>query len=331
MNIYTKTGDKGETSLYGGTRVGKDDPQVWCYGTIDELNSILGAVNAMLPHGGIKSAIRQIQKKLFIVGAQLASDEDSQKKLETIIEESDIKLLEDIIDQYTQQAGKMTGFTIPGETTTSSLIHVARAVARRAERHMVALARDAYINPNVLAYINRLSDALYVLAKQEVLQSFIKIVASQVQVAAQGGNRESRALEADICGKMYQAACEAAEKLEVNFSLAIADDHGELVFFMRQQGAILKSVSASQNKAYTSAVMKLPSSALKDLTEPEGEFWGLLNSDSRLVPFGGGFPLMCNGELTGAIGVSGGSADQDMKIGEAVVDAYNNWMEDNVQ
>jgi len=329
MNIYTKTGDKGETSLYGGTRVGKDDPQVWCYGTIDELNSILGAVHAMLPHGDIKSAVRQIQKKLFVVGAQLASDEEGQKKLETRIEENDIKLLEEIIDQYTQQAGKMTGFTIPGETTTSSLIHVARTVARRAERHMVALARDAYMNPNVLAYINRLSDALYVLAKREVLQSFIRTVAQRVQLAA--GNCESGALDTDICDKMYQEAREAAEKLEINVSFAIADDHGELLFFKRQQGAILESVSASQNKAYTAAVMKLPSSALKDLTKPGAEFWGLLNSDSRLVPFGGGFPLMCKGKLTGAVGVSGGNADQDMQIGEAVVAKYNNWMKNNAQ
>lgn len=168
MALYTKTGDAGETSLFGGSRVSKDSLKVWSYGTVDEVVSFVGVARAHLVSGGYKTqaqALLTIQQRLFTVGAQLSSDAKGNAMLTDKINEQDITYLENIVDQFTQTYGKLTAFIVPGDTIPSSFLHTARTATRRAERHIVALAKeDSTVDPTLIKYINRLSDALFAMA-----------------------------------------------------------------------------------------------------------------------------------------------------------------------
>lgn len=319
MNIYTKTGDGGETSLYGGARVGKDDRRVWCYGTVDEANSLLGVIYAALASADLKEAVRLIQKKMFVIGAQLASDERGREKLGEAVSERDVSYLENLIDRYAADSEKSKGFVIPGETKTSALFHVARTVVRRAERHLVELGRHETVPPQILKYLNRLSDALFVMAKAEVTDSFVKEVARRIYSIAEKGEIS---MSGKICEKLCEAAFAEGKKIGVPVCFAVADAHGTLLYFNREKGALMVSVGIAQKKAYTSAVMKKATGELAAQSLPGGPIYGINIADPNLVIFGGGFPLYEKGEIVGAIGVSGGTVEEDVVIGEAVLAVF---------
>lgn len=161
MKIYTKTGDTGETALYGGERRPKDDMRIRAIGSVDELNSQLGLVLVELQHEGTAIALQQIQQHLFLVGNVLASPRLEVKA----ITENEIQFLEDNIDSYDDQLPTMKRFILPGGSKSGALLHVARSVCRRAERTVVALSKIETIDGNVLVYLNRLADLLFVLAR----------------------------------------------------------------------------------------------------------------------------------------------------------------------
>ena len=166
MKIYTKTGDKGTTSLIGGKRVLKNSDKLNAYGTIDELNSFLGLLRAKTNDENIKTEILDIQNTLFNVGAYLALDENVEKIPEFAqISDEKIKKLEDLIDFFQENLPKITNFIIYGENELSAICHVCRAVCRRAEREIITVNQQYNIDTNVTTYINRLSDLLFVLAR----------------------------------------------------------------------------------------------------------------------------------------------------------------------
>ncbi len=167
-NIYTKGGDKGQTSLIGGSRVSKGDLRVECYGTIDEFVSALGLAYALSEHGYTRRMIRAIQDKLFVYSAELAADEAGLKKLAgKLITEADVLWLEKMIDCCTMVNGFQKCFVVPGEDRCSAALHVARTVARRAERYIIRLDAVEPLRDVAKKYINRLSDASYALARLE--------------------------------------------------------------------------------------------------------------------------------------------------------------------
>ena len=165
-NIYTKTGDKGTTALVGGKRVPKTDIRIESYGTIDELNSFIGLLTAEITTENTtetKSFLRLVQHKLFSIGSHLATDQDStQLRTESIISPESITAIENEIDRLDEALPKLNAFVLPGGNRAASLAHVCRTICRRAERNMHAVPK---IDPNTLAYINRLSDYLFVLAR----------------------------------------------------------------------------------------------------------------------------------------------------------------------
>lgn len=163
MNIYTKTGDKGTTSLFDNVRVSKDDIRVESYGTVDELGSFLGLAKNYVEDEMMYNQIQDIQNKLFTVATNLAT-EDTNKVKYHILEE-DISNLEKLIDLYMGKLNNPTGFIVPGTNKKSSYLHVARTVCRRAERRIISLSGVAYVDPLVLKYVNRLSDTLYAMAR----------------------------------------------------------------------------------------------------------------------------------------------------------------------
>lgn len=320
MSLYTKTGDGGETSLYGGTRVRKDDVRVWAYGTIDEANSVLGVIYSVLEFSELKKIVRSIQKKMFVLGARIASDEKGLESLKEGISADDIAYLEEIIDDYTAKYGKSSGFIIPGETKASALFHVARTVVRRAERHVTELASISFVPANDLKYLNRLSDALFVLAKLEIIDSFVKKVAERInEIISQEGESN---LTKNLCEKMYDAALDVSKRIGVPVCFAVTDAHGTLIYFRRETGSLLVSVGIAQKKAYTSATLKMPTARLGAMAQPGEPLYGINTADNNLVIFGGGFPLFIEGKIIGAIGVSGGSVEEDEQIGEAAAAVF---------
>ena len=166
MKIYTKTGDKGTTSLIGGKRVLKNSEKLNAYGTIDELNSFLGLLRAKTEDQNIKDEILDIQNSLFAVGAHLALDENAEKIPEFAqIHDEKIKKIEDLIDFFQENLPKITNFIIYGENELSAICHVCRAICRRAEREIITVNQQYNLDQNLITYINRLSDFLFVLAR----------------------------------------------------------------------------------------------------------------------------------------------------------------------
>jgi cob(I)alamin adenosyltransferase len=166
--IYTRTGDAGQTGLFGGGRVSKADPRVAAYGEVDELNAALGTVVACEPVELERELLVEVQRDLFAIGGRLASPNPAKvdKALQKAqIAPARIAMLEAAIDRADAELTPLTAFVLPGGTMKGALLHVARTVCRRAERAVVALARDQAVPPETLAYLNRLSDLLFTLGR----------------------------------------------------------------------------------------------------------------------------------------------------------------------
>jgi cob(I)alamin adenosyltransferase len=167
MKIYTKTGDKGKTSLLGGTRVSKSNSRIETYGTVDELNSFLGLVTALEVDKARVAFLRHIQSRLFTVGSSLAAETERAKDFKPDLEEEDITMLERSIDEMNEVLPAMTNFIVPGGAQLVSTTHIARTVCRRAERLVIALADTEEIEELIIRFLNRLSDYLFVLARKQ--------------------------------------------------------------------------------------------------------------------------------------------------------------------
>lgn len=165
FKIYTKTGDGGDTALFGGRRIPKSDLRIDAYGTIDELNSYIGLLRDICENENYKSVLKEIQDRLFTIGANLATD--PTKNIDPPdIEASDIALLENQIDEMEKSLEPLKNFILPGGHLSVSFCHITRTVCRRAERLIVALHQLESVEPLVLKYINRLSDYLFVFGRK---------------------------------------------------------------------------------------------------------------------------------------------------------------------
>lgn len=166
MKIYTKKGDKGTTSLFGGASIGKNSQRIKTYGTVDELNSILGIVLTHPLSERGENILKELQNQLFVLGADLATLPSKKTKIDRI-GQKEIKQLEDWIDELDEQLPALTAFILPGGAPAGATLHQARTVCRRAERHTVALKLENPVSDETIIYLNRLSDLLFVMARFE--------------------------------------------------------------------------------------------------------------------------------------------------------------------
>ncbi|MBK7498788.1 MAG: cob(I)yrinic acid a,c-diamide adenosyltransferase [Ignavibacteriales bacterium] len=169
MKIYTKTGDKGETGLFGGERVSKNNLRLNAYGSIDELNSFLGLAVIEVTNNEIKNVLKDLQNKLFVLGSDLATPEtEKNAKLKiTRLPDSYITDTEKTIDKFEAQLDELKNFILPGGSKGSAILHVCRTISRRAEREVVALKNTENIGENIVIFLNRLSDLFFVLSRFE--------------------------------------------------------------------------------------------------------------------------------------------------------------------
>ena len=174
MKIYTKTGDRGETGLFGGTRVSKASLRVEAYGEIDELNSVLGLSRCEALDLSSAAVLESVQSQLFNLGAELSTAPDSKVALGIpLVSEEEISALERAIDAAETELPPLKTFVLPGGSRGAALLHLARTVCRRAERHLVLLSASESVREEAIRYLNRLSDLLFMLARLENVRSNI--------------------------------------------------------------------------------------------------------------------------------------------------------------
>lgn len=313
IKIYTKKGDSGETSLFGGSRISKDSVQVEAYGSVDETSSFLGVSRSLMDDINIKNIIYEIQSKLIIISAHLASDENGKNKLKHKIEKKDIQYLEEIIDRYSKELLPISEFIISGENFKSSTLHVARTVMRRTERRVVALNNA---EENILKYLNRSSDVLFILARYLEDSTVVEKIASIVQKKIKSTTTTLSLEEAKFLLSLGE---KKAKELKKDFTLSIVDSFGNLILQQRMDNAILASIDISQKKAYTAITLKIDTDSLGKLVQPGHPFYGLQNN-SKYIVFGGGILIKKDDNILGAIGVSGGSVTEDIAVAKACLE-----------
>ncbi|GAB2323547.1 cob(I)yrinic acid a,c-diamide adenosyltransferase [Alkalibacterium sp. m-11] len=326
MGIYTKTGDKGETSLFDGSRVKKYSYRVNTYGTMDELNSFVSLAEKMVNRTESRDILIEIQKKIFLVSAEIATT--NMHKLENksdIIKKDHIEFLEQVIDKFSKELPKVTSFVLPGKCVSAAQLHVARTVCRRAERELIHLGQTETIRSELVMYLNRLSDCLYILARTEDeddhLEKIIREVSVQYEKAVKQPSQEAVADTKSIfcqASAMIDKSVSKAMELGVPVTIAVVDESGRLVAELRMEEALLVSLDLAVKKAYTAVAMKSPTHQLKHITQPGADLYQLeSNMEGKIVSFGGGLPIYSNNKIIGAIGVSGGSVEEDLIIAEA--------------
>jgi cob(I)alamin adenosyltransferase len=167
MKIYTRTGDKGDTGLFGGVRVLKDDPRVEAYGTVDETNAAIGLALSHCQVSFVRRLLTEVQSDLFTLGAELAAASGSEQRLGIqLLTDADVLRLEQAIDEAEEPLPPLKNFVLPGGPPDVAALHLARTVARRAERRVLSLSQREAVRGTVLVYLNRLADLLFVLARR---------------------------------------------------------------------------------------------------------------------------------------------------------------------
>lgn len=348
-NVYTRTGDKGDTGLFGGSRVPKQSLRVEAYGTVDEANAALGAAKAMLPAGQWRRRVHDVQQRLFVLAAELASDPEGAAILANKINTGDITDLEHLIDDCLAVTGPQREFVVPGRDDRSGAFHQARTVVRRAERRVLTLAETEPVRPELIKYLNRLSDAVYSLARlaetwrDEEIERIVRDAVAKVlgtpskQVEPDGeppgersaptpsrGRTPARRFDLAAAKRIAERAEARSAELGVPVVIAAADAGGNLMLLHRIEGALLASIEIAINKAWSAVAFQAPTATLGPLASGDGPLPGLADTNSgRVVLFGGGVPVHVDGELAGAIGISGGTAEQDVDIATCALQDWN--------
>ncbi len=318
--IYTKTGDRGETGLFGGSRVKKSSKRVHAYGAVDQSNAAIGVAANFLREKMLIEVLRVIQDKLFVVGGELASDQRGIEKLKIRVGKKDIEFLEKVIDEVSKSLTDKPYFTIPGKTKGSAFLHVARTQVRFAEREIISLMEEEEISEDILKYVNRLSDTLYAMSRyeDEVLgeeKTEDHHERFNHHAIVNYNNKEmlkEGKLTEQVAHAIMKACITKAYEIGKPMVVTIVDDGGNLKSMMRMDGAIKGSIDISNNKAYTAAFFKAATEDIGKLSGPGKDLYGIeISNRGKVVTFPGGMPLVLNGEVIGGLGISGGSIEED--------------------
>lgn len=360
-NLYTKTGDKGQTSLYGGKRISKNSVKVECYGIMDEANSMLGLAYSQSKNEKVRTYLNKIQKRIFSLGAELASDEKGNEMLTGKISEDDISYLESIVDECTEIVGVQTHFVVPGKNQVSATLHVARTIVRRGERKIVALSEIEPVRNEVIKYVNRMSDAIYALARVEEFNCEVERLKIKVlekvrekirQIEAnealdKTSNKDESEKEIDepvkteksisidqnqtvelnlqTAKKMVALAEQKAKEINVPVVISVVDSGGHIIMMERMEDSLLASIDISLNKAYTAVSLKMSTEDLQNLCKPGDPLYGIQGSNNnRIITFGGGIPFTYKGKVVGALGISGGTVEEDICVARYAIESVVN-------
>lgn len=344
MNIYTKNGDKGTTSLVHTKNVSKSDDRIQLVGTIDELTSHLGLVKTMLEDADAVRMLENIQGTLITVMAGVADPYNREYKMP----DDKIEVLEQEIDRMEGLFQRPKKFILPGQCRLSAEIDIARTVARRAERVMAAVSVKFGADNGAKKYMNRLADYLYVLARYtdaKVVENVDKPAQAGVsggkEAEAMGENRDGTASEAviqevlkrmgiqgritlDSAKKLIGKIEEEARRRGKNAVIAVCGPDGNPIAVHVMDGAFLVSFDVATKKAYTSVAVKMSTKELSALAQPGGTFYGVDKMDNgKIVIFAGGVPLKVGDTIIGGLGISGGTGEEDHSLAEYGLSVLN--------
>lgn len=326
MAIYTKTGDKGSTSLFDGSRVRKYDLRVDTYGTFDECCAQISVSQKLSKNKEISAHLEWIQEKIFQLNAEIATKE-KMEKLEarsSLISDDDTKVLEQWIDDYTKQLPELHSFILPGRVLSSAQLHVARAVCRRGERLLTQLAETENVREEIKRFANRLSDCLYTLARVEDQgeeeKKLVNEIFQRYKKRVEGSHESIQDLNLNY--QILQVCAEYARSINVPVSIALTDHVGNLLSFYKMPDALLVSESLAKKKAYSAVAMKTDTHHLKEMIQPKGDLFQLeALTNGEIVTFAGGLLLKNEkNQIIGGIGVSGGTVEEDRVIAQKGVE-----------
>lgn len=331
MKIYTKHGDAGMTTLRSATQISKADDRIAALGTVDELTSHIGLAKAYIASMNREDSdtcvehFDRVQTTLMNIMAGIADPRN--KQFEVSAEET--AFLEHIIDLVEDSFPRERQFILPGYCELSARLDVARATCRRAERQLIVMDRKYSANASAKAYLNRLSDYLYMLARRadydEKLRREGKVGPSSKGSAADGTD----AVVSEVLRRMGAMATLDLKKAETLIReieayaasigkkavIAVCNDQGNPIAVHVMDDAFLVSYDVALKKAYTAVSVKMSTMELSSLVQPGGTFYGLQNVDKMLV-FGGGVPLKVGDRIVGGLGISGGTGEEDHALCE---------------
>lgn len=317
MSIYTKSGDGGMASTMNRRSIPKNAPVFALLGDLDELGSALGVARGKLP-ADTREIVKALQQDLISFSGEIAGGE-------RFATAKRVASMEESIDMMMGAAGQFEGFVLPGGSPGGAALDLARSVARRAERELVACKQTGGVSREAMMYLNRLSDLLYALARftdgrageapeKPVSPENLGVPAAASTVTAAEPMPAGSFLDTSLW-LCRQVVAYARETMNLPVVAACCDGGGNDVTLLRADGAYIASVDVARNKAYTSVSLQMPTEDLAELCRPGGQLYGLQHTNGgRIVIFGGGFPLYRGGAIIGGFGVSGGSAEQDTNL-----------------
>lgn len=340
MNIYTKNGDKGTTSLIHTKNISKSDDRINLVGTIDELTSNLGLIKTLLRECPAEEyqtqavqMLEEVQEKLILVMAGVADPYKKDYRIDQTLTEK----LEAQIDRLEAEFDRPKEFILPGKTKLSAQIDIARTVARRAERALAQVSVKFGADNGAKGLMNRLADYLYVLARYVDANAQAEGVSHTVQQETKG--KEMREKEMQVSEAVVQAVLnrigmqgkitldqakrlievieEEAKRRNMQAVIAVCGPDGNPIAVHVMDGAFLVSFDVAVKKAYTSVAVKMSTMELNALAQPGGTFYGLDKMEGgNIIIFGGGIPIKVGENIIGGLGVSGGTGEQDHSLAE---------------
>lgn len=319
MELYTKKGDGGRASTITRMNIPKNSPIFELLGTLDEFTSALGVAKRKAP-ASLAPLLEEIQGHVIALNGELAGGQ----KFAT---GEKVRQLEAAIDSLMENVPPFSGFILPGGSEGGAALDLARAVARRAERCAVAASQTGGVNRDVLAWMNRLSDLLYALARV-----CDRTTPAPSPSPAPAAPVMASALTADGFCDQAAALCRAlrlrAREQGFRVVAAVCDAGGNAVALQRDDDAYIASVDVASNKAFTAVSLKMTTEQVGRLAQPGAPLYGVQHTNQgRIVIFGGGAPLMRDGVIVGGLGVSGGSAEQDTALCDYGVQLFEKEME----
>ncbi|MBO5670985.1 MAG: cob(I)yrinic acid a,c-diamide adenosyltransferase [Clostridia bacterium] len=338
MKIYTKHGDGGMTTLMSATQISKADERINALGVIDELTSQMGLAKAYIASMNTAESTTcvahfdRVQSALMTIMAGIA---DPRNRKHTVSEE-ETAFLEYIIDAVEASFPREHKFILPGSCELSARLDVARTVARRAERTIAVMDRKYAASPAAKAYLNRLSDYLYMLARKADYDEAARregkaapaaaaaTAASPVDSIVEEVLRrvaDARPLDLDKATRLIAEVEKCAKAMGKQAVIAVCNSEGNPIAVHVMDGAFLVSYDVAIKKAYTAVSVKMPTKDLYDLVQPGQTFYGLQNVD-KMVCFGGGVPLKIGDTIVGGLGISGGTGEEDHALCECGIRAF---------
>ncbi|MBU3112762.1 cob(I)yrinic acid a,c-diamide adenosyltransferase [Clostridium lacusfryxellense] len=310
MSITTKNGDKGYTNLLNNASVLKSDPRVNILGEIDGLSSYLGLLKSEIEEDTIKGELSYIQSNISTVMAEIAAGNNDKYHLS----KENLNEIEKLINHYEGMYISQNKFILPGENRISSIMDICRTVTRKVERLLIDIDLTYPVDEYSKKYINRLSDYLFATARYvDFREEITKKVKESLKI--KGANYEAKkVLDLDLSKILLGKIEKKATSNGLPVVIAIANQWGNIIAVHFMDGALPGSYDVAVNKAYTSAIYRLGTLELGKMSKSGQTLQGINSADSRIVIFGGGYPLKINNKFVGSVGVSGGNGQQDDEI-----------------